>query len=308
MIKKIKRSKYEKDIFLRLYNTIENVNLDGEEEIPTFVPFIENKKDIDNSTLYSFNDPFQLLHADIADIRFFSKSAVDPHYCILFVNLCTQKIYTFPMKKRNLLKKKMQIFYEEVEHKRKERMRLQTDLKFQQNEIKNLNKKYNVEMFSTRVRSEKAFASEQKIREFKKLLLKIKAIYKKNKMKFKPIEIIKKTTANMNKTKSTKYQIEPEEVERKSLKDNNFREKFDFYRIEKVGESNKRTKRYLIKRDLNKRKLREPLMIGEKVPILAERIKKKDAPGKLYKPTTQNKSFFNKDKIFIVKKRVKTNI
>ena len=103
----------------------------------------------------------------------------------------------------------------------------------------------------------------------------------------------------MNKTKSTKYQIEPEEVERKSLKDDNFREKFDFYRIEKVGKSKKRTKRY-------KRKLREPLMIGEKVLILAERIKKKDAPGKLYKPTTQNKSFFNKDKIFIVKKRVKT--
>ena len=199
----------------------------------------------------------------------------------------------------------MQTFYEEVEHKRKERMRVQTDLEFQQNEIKNLNKKYNVEMFSTRVRGGKAFAAEQKITEFKKLLLKIKAIYKKNKMKFKPIEIIKKATANMNKTKSTKYQTEPEEVERKSLKDDNFREKFDFYRIEKVGKSNKRTKRYLIKKDLNKRKLREPLMIGEKVLILAERIKKKDAPGKLYKPATQNKSFFNKDKIFIVKKRVK---
>ena len=208
------------------------------------------------------------------------------------------------MKKRNLLKKKMQTFYEEVEHKRKERMRVQTDLEFQQNKIKNLNKKYNVEMFSTRVRGGKAFAAEQKIREFKKLLLKIKANYKKNKMKFKPIEITKKkATANMNKTKSRKYQIEPEEVERKSLKDDNFREKFDFYRIEKVGKSNKRTKRYLIKKDLNKRKLREPLMIGEKVLILAERIKKKDTPGKLYKPTTQNKSFFNKDKIFIVKKK-----
>ena len=107
----------------------------------------------------------------------------------------------------------------------------------------------------------------------------------------------------MNKTKSTKYQIEPEEVDRKSLKDDNFREKFDFYRIEKVGKSNKRTKRYLIKKDLNKGKLREPLMIGEKVLIFAERIKKKDAPGKLYKPTTQNKSFFNKDKIFIVQKK-----
>ena len=42
------------------------------------------------------------------------------------------------MKKRNLLKKKMQTFYEEVKHKRKERMRLQTDLGFQQNEIKKL--------------------------------------------------------------------------------------------------------------------------------------------------------------------------
>ena len=58
-------------------------------------------------------------------------------------------------------------------------MRVQTDLEFQQNEIKNLNKKYNVEMFSARVRGGKAFAAERKIREFKKLLPKIKAIYKK---------------------------------------------------------------------------------------------------------------------------------
>ena len=35
-------------------------------------------------------------------------------------------------------------------------------------------------MFSTRVRGGKAFAAEQKIREFKKSLLKIKSLYKKN--------------------------------------------------------------------------------------------------------------------------------
>ena len=210
------------------------------------------------------------------------------------------------MKKRNLLKKKMELFYEEVNHKRKEKMRLQTDLEFQQNEIKELNKKYNVEMFSTRVRGGKAFTAEQKIREFKKLLLKIKSLYKKNGMRVKPNELIKKTTTNMNKTKTTKYQIEPEYVEKKSLEDDNFREKFDFYRIEKVGQNNKRIKRYIIKKDANKRKLREPLAIGEKVLVLSERLKKKDALGKLYKPTRQNKSFFNKDKIFIVKKRVKT--
>ena len=193
LIKKFKRSKYEKDIiFLRLYNSIENVNLDEKKEIPTFVPFVEKKKDIDNSTLYSFNGPFQLLHADIADIHFFSKSAADPHYCLLFVDLFTQKIYTYPMKKRNLLKKKMELFYEEINHKRKEKMRLQTDLEFQQDEIKKLNKKYNVGMFSTRVRVGKAFTAEQKIREFKKLLLKIKSLYKKNGMRVKPNELIKK--------------------------------------------------------------------------------------------------------------------
>ena len=109
----------------------------------------------------------------------------------------------------------------------------------------------------------------------------------------------------MNKTECTKYQIEPEYVERKSLEDDNFREKFDFYRIGKIGKNNERTKRYSIKKDTNKRKLRQPLMIGEKVLVLSERIKKKDAPGKLYKSTTQNESFFNKDRIFIVKKELK---
>ena len=94
-----------------------------------------------------------------------------------------------------------------------------------------MNEKHDVEMFSTRLRCGKASAAEQKIRVFKKLLVKVKDIYKKNKMKIKPNEIIRKTTTNMNKTKSMKYQIEPEYAERKSLEDDNFREKFDFYRI-----------------------------------------------------------------------------
>ena len=63
------------------------------------------------------------------------------------------------------------------------RTKLQTDLEFNQNEIKLLNKKYNIEMFHTRVRGGKAFAAEQKIREFKKLLLKMKNIVRGEKKK-----------------------------------------------------------------------------------------------------------------------------
>ena len=153
------------------------------------------------------------------------------------------------MNKRNLLKKKMELFYEEANNKRKQKkMRLQTDLRFQQNDIKKLNK-YNVDMFSTKLRGGKAFAAEQKIREFKKLLLKTKSQYKKAKKQIKPTEIKKKVTINMNHTKTQKYGVEPEKVEKKSLKDDNFREKFDFYRLEKVGKHVARQERYDTKKD-----------------------------------------------------------
>ena len=47
-------------------------------------------------------------------------------------------------------------------------MRLEVDLEFQKNDTNELNKKYKVEMFSTKVRGGKAFTAEQKIRELKK--------------------------------------------------------------------------------------------------------------------------------------------
>ena len=48
--------------------------------------------------------------------------------------------------------------------------------------------------------------------------------------------------------------------------------------------------------------------IREQVCILAEILRKTDPPGKLYKSSTKNKSFFNKDKFFVVQKGVKTSI
>ena len=49
-------------------------------------------------------------------------------------------------------------------------------------------------------------------------------------------------------------------------------------------------------------KLRENLNTGEKVYILAERIKKKNAPGKFYKQSVQSISYFNKDVIYTIRK------
>ena len=78
------------------------------------------------------------------------------------------------MKNRNLLAKKLKKFYEDIKQKRTGRMHLQTDLEFKQNQIKKLTNELNVEMFHTKMQGGKAFAAEQKMREFKKHLLRSK--------------------------------------------------------------------------------------------------------------------------------------
>ena len=59
-------------------------------------------------------------------------------------------------------------------------MRLQTDQEFKQRNIYDLDKKFNVDMLTTSLRGGKAFAAEQKIREFKKKILRSKRIKKYN--------------------------------------------------------------------------------------------------------------------------------
>ena len=103
-------------------------------------PFVDKRTNIDRSTLYSFSKPFEALQADIADLRFLAKSAVDPEYCLLIVDLFTSKTYVFRMKNRSLLAKKLEVFFNEIQPKRTGKMRLQTDLEFNQNRIKQLNK------------------------------------------------------------------------------------------------------------------------------------------------------------------------
>ena len=53
--------------------------------------------------------------------------------------------------------------------------------------------------------------------------------------------------------------------------------------------------------------LREPLEIGESVLTLAERLNKKDAPGRFNKSTTESRPFLRNTKIYVVKKRTIIN-
>ena len=311
LLNKGRKSLYEKDkVFYNLYKKIENKSIiydENENRVPFYTPFTPQKKNIDRSTLYSVNGPLQFFHADIAYLKFLAKSAVDPKYALLCVDLFTSKIYVYTMRKRSNLVNKLETFYKEIEVKRNknEKMRLETDQEFQQNEIKKINLKYNVEMFSSRIRGGKAFAAEQKIRELKKVIFKTKSAYKLSKKKINSKKIIEKSVQNLNKINSEKYGLPPEVIEKKTLANDVFREVYDFYRLVKVTKNANRYERYNEKLDRKqKKKLREPFNINEKVLVLAERIKKKDAPKFLFKSTTENIPFFNKKEIFKISKYV----
>ena len=311
LLNRLKKSSYDKDqVFYKLFTKLENDdNEDDENQIPFYTPFVEQRKDIDRSSaLYSINAPLQFFHADLAYLQFFAKSAVDPKYALLCVDLFTSKVYVYTLRTKNNLFKKMEEFYKEINDKRvkNEKMRLQVDLEFQQNKIKELNRKYNVDMFSTTTRGGKAFAAEQKIREFKKILFRIKKTYKRLNKRLNSAKLIKNAVQNMNNTKSIKYGLEPETIEKRSLADDEFREKYDFYRLRQVTRAVKSYKKHDLKVDFKKKKkLREPLAVGERVLILASRLKKKDAPGVLYKSTTENKPFFSRKRVYVIRKVLK---
>ena len=189
LLNKGRKSSYEKDkVFYNLLKNVDDKNIiydENENRVPFYTPFIPQKKNIDRSTLYTVNGPLQFFHADVAFLKFLAKSAVDPKYALVCVDLFTSKVYVYTMRKKSNLVNKLETFYKEIESKRNknEKMRLQTDQEFQQNEIKKLNVKYNVEMFSSRIRGGKAFAAEQKIRELKKIIFKTKNVYKMSKKK-----------------------------------------------------------------------------------------------------------------------------
>ena len=175
----------------------------------------------------------------------------------------------------------MKLFYDEVRAKKKgKHMRLQADNEFQQVIIKDLNDENNVDLFTSSVRGGKTFAAEQKIRELKTRISKLNA----QKLKISPTKIMQISTMNMNLMKSLKYGLSPEKIEIQSLTSERFKMLFDMLRIEKIQKPHARLDRYDKKRYPAKRKKPgEELLIGEKVLVLAEGIKKKAAPGKFYK-------------------------
>ena len=87
--KNLKRSTYVNDKkLLKLINVSEN-SIEGfnknDNKISIRLDYVE-KREIDRSTLYSFNSPFQLMHADIANLEILGKSATVRYVLLIVVS------------------------------------------------------------------------------------------------------------------------------------------------------------------------------------------------------------------------------
>ena len=100
LLLKLKNSKYAEDkkIF-KLVNFLDNKssNVIFEPDTVKRTDYVE-KRGIDHSTLYSFDAPFRLFHANVGNLEFLGKNATFPQYVLVLVDLFSSKIYTYPRK------------------------------------------------------------------------------------------------------------------------------------------------------------------------------------------------------------------
>ena len=119
LLLRLKKLKYAADKnFFNVVNLLDNnVIFDSNDKVNR-TDFVE-KREIDHSTLYSFDGPFQLLHADVGNLEFLGKNATFPQYVLILVDRFTSKVYTFPMWSRKQTSQRLEQFYEQIKEKRK---------------------------------------------------------------------------------------------------------------------------------------------------------------------------------------------
>ena len=62
-----------------------------------------------------------------------------------------------------------------------------------------------------------------------------------------------------------------------------------------------------IRKSIGEKELWKPIEFIRKKNFLAERLKKKDAASKIFKASTENMPFFNRNRIFTIYRRAKLN-
>ena len=109
LLLKLKKSNFAEDKkFFKLVNFLENSVIFEADSVKR-TDYVE-KREIDHSSLYSFDASFRLFHADVANLEFLGKNATFPQYVLVLVNLFSSKVYTYLIKSRKQIRQKSKQF------------------------------------------------------------------------------------------------------------------------------------------------------------------------------------------------------
>ena len=110
LLNRLKKSKYDTGkLLFKLVNLTDNNFILDEDKAPTRADFVE-KPEIDRFTLYSFDGPFQLLHAHIGNLEFLGKNATFAQYVLVIADLYSSKICTYTMRSRKQILQNLSYF------------------------------------------------------------------------------------------------------------------------------------------------------------------------------------------------------
>ena len=113
MGRKYRQQAVENSQLLKLIVLADKKNFLEDDKTPTRTDYVE-KREIDRSTLHSFDGPFQLLHADVGNLEFLCKNATIPQYVLVVVDLYSLKVCVYPMRSRKQILQKMKLFCNKV--------------------------------------------------------------------------------------------------------------------------------------------------------------------------------------------------
>ena len=83
-----------------------------DQKVTINTPFTQEKSVTQRGNMiHTIDGSMQLIHADVVDLIFFSKSVLAPKYCLVCADLFTSKAYTNTMKKKSHLPSKLKTFF-----------------------------------------------------------------------------------------------------------------------------------------------------------------------------------------------------
>ena len=253
-----------------------------------------------SDTQFAVSHKGQWFQADLADIGYLRPTAHEAKYVLIIVDVYSQRVYLYPLYRKDKTIDAFKQFLQDTEGVRDKGVQvyIQTDegTEFFDRPLLRLFADNGIQLFTTKMNKGHAFMAEQKIRELKKKMTKLKSLTPKLSI----AKTLKTVEANINITRIVYIGLSPTEIEEEIADpaQNTLRK---VYVGKRITDQRTRHNRYNLKKD-NRKKVKA-LKLGDLVYILSGRTLKRRYRGALDKATTGVKPNFDTSKVFVVDSR-----